>query len=90
MTKKTKKNRRSLSNRNAFIQVRPNFNAAVGAKTFTKGRDPESLKVSADTSSNNSTKVVITRDGGFERMELNGFEARTLQRLLNTHYNIVS
>lgn len=86
MARNKKRTRRSESNRNAFIQRRPNFEAAVGGTTFTKGRDADALKVSARTSSNNSTEVVITREGGFERMVLNGHEARTLQRLLNAHY----
>jgi hypothetical protein len=57
-----------------------------GGYTFTKGRDVESLKVSARTTSNNSTEVVITRFCGDEKLVLSGAEARTLQRVLNKHY----
>lgn len=89
MARKSKKTRRSESNRNAFILVRPNQDAQVGGYTFTKGRDPEALKVSARTSSNNSTEVVITRFRGDEKLVLSGNEARTLQQALNRHYNEV-
>jgi hypothetical protein len=57
-----------------------------GGYTFTKGRDRDALKVSARTTSNNATEVVITRFGGDERLVLSGNEARTLQRVLNKHY----
>ena len=86
MARKSKRSRRSESNRNARILNKPNDQAMVGGYTFTKGRDQDALKVSARTSSNNSTEVVITRFGGDERLVLSGNEARTLQRALNTHY----
>lgn len=89
MARKSKRSRKSESNRNAYILTQPNFEAAKGGYTFTKGRDADSLKVSARTTSNNSTQVVITRFGGEERLVLSGNEARTLQRALNAHYDSV-
>ncbi len=86
MARKSKRSRRSDSNRNSFILNRPTETAMVGGYTFTKGRDADALKVSARTSTNNSTEVVITRFGGDERIVLTGNEARTLQRVLNKHY----
>jgi hypothetical protein len=86
MARKSKKTRRSESNRNSFILNRPNQDAQVGGFTFTKRRDADALKVSARTSSNNATEVVITRYQGDERLVLSGAEARTLQRVLNKHY----
>lgn len=86
MARRSRRARRSESNRNSYILRRPNSDASVGGQTFTKGRDSDALKVSARTQSNNSTEVVLTRFGGEERMVLNGHEARTLQRLLNAHY----
>lgn len=90
MARKSKRSRRSESNRNSRILTRPNYEAATGGFTFTKGRDADSLKVSARTSSNNATEVVITRFGGEEKLVLSGNEARTLQRALNAHYDSVS
>ena len=90
MARKSKRNRRNESNRNSRIVSKSNMNALVGGVTFTKGRDAEALKVSARTNSNNSTEVVITRNGGEEKLVLSGFEARTLQRVLNKHYNNMS
>ena len=87
MARTNKRARKSESNRNARILTKPNFEAAVGGYTFTKGRDADALKVSARTSSNNSTQVVITRHGGEEKLVLSGNEARTLQRALNAHYD---
>lgn len=89
MARKSKKVRRSDSNRNAYILSRPNLDAMIGGYTFTKGRDEDSLKASARTASNNSTEVVITRFRGDERLVLSGNEARTLQRFLNKHYGDV-
>ena len=89
MARKNKKTRRSESNRNAFILNRPNQDSVIGGFTFTKGRDADALKVSARTSSNNSTEVVITRFAGEEKLVLSGAEARTLQRTLNKHYGEV-
>jgi len=86
-TSRSRRTRRSESNRNAYILSRPNEDAQVGGYTFTKGRDRDSLKVSAVTSSANSTEVVITRFRGKERLELNGHEARTLFRLLSSHFD---
>lgn len=86
MARKNSKSTRSESNRSARIVHKTNENALVGGYTFTKGRDADSLKVSARTESNNSTEVVITRYRGDEKLVLNGFEARTLQRALNKHY----
>jgi hypothetical protein len=85
MARKNKRTR-SESNRNARILNRPNLDAMVGGYTFTKGRDADALKVSARTSSSNTTEVVITRFGGDEKLVLSGNEARTLQRALNKHY----
>lgn len=86
MARKSKRSRRSESNRNARILNKPNLDAMVGGYTFTKGRDQDALKVSARTSTSNATEVVITRFGGDERLVLSGNEARTLQRALNAHY----
>lgn len=83
---RSRRARRSESNRNAYILRSPNENAQVGGYTFTKGRDRDSLKASAWTSSSNSTEVVITRQGGEEKLVLTGREARTLQRFLNDHF----
>jgi hypothetical protein len=80
-----------MSNRNAYVLTRPNTSAQRGAYTFTKGRDFTALKVSARTTSNNVTEVVLTRradDGEVERLVLSGAEARTLQRVLNRHYEV--
>jgi hypothetical protein len=75
---------RSESNRNAYILHENEGNRSF---TFTKKRDADTLKVSARTDvTNNSTKVVITRFGGDEKIVLTGHEARTLQRVLNKHY----
>lgn len=86
----SKRNRYVSSNRNSFIISRPNYNAKVGAYTATAGRDQGTLNVAARTLSNNSTEVVITRKDGREWFVLSGSEARTLQRVLNTHYENVS
>lgn len=84
-----KQDRPVSANRNSFIESRPNYNAKVGGFTSTRGRDPGSLNVAARTLSNNSTEVVITRSDGREWFVLSGAEARTLQRVLNTHYENV-
>jgi hypothetical protein len=82
--KKSAKKR--ATNRSSFIYTRPNYESQVGGFTITARRDPGTLKVSLRTSSDNSTVTLITRDG--EKFELSGHETRTLQRALNSHYQL--
>ena len=74
------------ANRRARLVFRSRPSRGLAGFTFTKYRDDGSLKVSARTTVDNSTEVVITRGGNEERLVLNGREARTLQRALNKHY----
>ena len=85
--KKSKKNRRRYeleSNYNARINSRPMRNEN-GIRTWTANRDYGSMRVSAVTSNTGATNLKIYgQDEVF--VDLNGYEARTLFRVLQKHF----
>lgn len=84
MSSRNRKSRRSESNRNSRIVTRPYEGTIYARSTYTSGRDEGTLVAAVDTASNNTTTLQIARAGAM--LELNGHEARTLFRLLETHY----
>lgn len=73
-----------MSNRNSRIVSNVNVHTLHARETYTDRRDPGSLVAVAQTSTNNATNFLLSRGG--VTVELNGHEARTLLRLLETHY----
>lgn len=73
-----------MSNRNSRIVSNVNPHTLHSRVTYTDRRDEGTLQASVRTSTNNATDFVLSRGG--VTVELNGHEARTLLRLLETHY----
>lgn len=72
------------SNRNAIIRNRVTQNGKL--RTETSRRDEGSIGVAASTNpDNNSSQLFIDTPGG-ARLKLTGREARTLYRVLQSHY----
>lgn len=70
-------------NSHAGIESRPNFDAQIGGETFTSNREDD-FAVAAFTDSSNATELRLFV--GQTGINLSGRQARTLQRLLNKHY----
>ncbi len=73
-----------MSNRNSRIVSNVDVHTVHARETYTARRDVGTLQAAVRTSTNNSTDFVLTRNG--VTVEMNGREARTLLRLLETHY----
>lgn len=70
-------------NAHASIESRPNQDALIGGVTFTSNREDEfDLIVRTDSSNTTSLRLFLGQTG----INLSGRQARTLQRLLNKHY----
>lgn len=70
-------------NAHASIESRPNFDAAIGGISYTANRE-DGFGVAIETSSSNATDLSLQL--GVVGVQLSGRQARTLQRLLNKHY----
>lgn len=71
------------ANQNATVESRPNFNAAIGGVTFTQNReDGFDVAISTDSSNASLLSLIV----GQTDISLSGRQARTLQRVLNKHY----
>jgi hypothetical protein len=75
--------RPEYANQHATIESRPNFDAQLGGVTFTRGREDD-FNVAVNTDSSNATNLNLLV--GQVGISLSGRQARTLQRLLNKHY----
>lgn len=88
MRRVSKRNRNRSDDRawetNRYSFVKNTFTKDGKLRTFTAKRDPDTLRVSVVTDSNNSTKLTIAGAEG-EVLVLNGREARTLLRVLSKH-----
>lgn len=73
-----------MSNKNSHIVSENVGETLYGRFTYTDRRDPGTLNVSVETSTNNTTTFVVERDG--VTMRLNGNEARTIFSTLLKHY----
>lgn len=69
---------------NARIVSERNDQSEIGGETFLSGRKPGELHAFVSTESNGLTTIAITRNGF--SLVLDGNEARTLYRLLKSHY----
>lgn len=70
-------------NQNATVETRPNFDAAIGGVTFTQNReDGFDVIVRTDSSNASELRLFVGQTG----LNLTGRQARTLQRVLNKHY----
>ena len=85
MAKRSKKSRMFESNRNARIAVRSNSASTI--VTETKYRDEGSLvaEVQSKSLGRGATRLFI-RDAEGKFLALNGREARTVYRALQTHF----
>lgn len=63
----------------------PNERAMFGGLTYTDRRDDLWYATIGTTTSNATTLLLSTPEGN---VELTGAQARTLQRLLNKHYDL--
>jgi hypothetical protein len=72
------------ANSHAGIESRPNYDAQIGGVSFTSNREDD-FAADAATNSSNATKVRLFV--GQTGISLSGRQARTLQRLLNKHYD---
>ena len=71
------------ANQNATVESRPNFDAAIGGVTFTQNREDDfDVAISTDSSNASLLSLVVGQTG----ISLSGRQARTLQRVLNKHY----
>ena len=88
MSKKSKRFQRPASiNQHATIEVRPNYDAAVGGLTFTANREDDfAAQLATDSSNATALSLFVGQTG----INLSGRQARTLQRLLNKHYSFCS
>jgi hypothetical protein len=78
--------KRNASNRNASIE-NGLLSDMSGTRTFTKGRDTDSMKVSVVTPKTGGTSLKIYNNSYF--LQLNGREARTVYRVLSRHFGDV-
>jgi len=82
----TRRNRKYVpQNRNATIRSRQTRNGKLRTETFRRDEDTVSMAVSTHNV-NNSTDLFIDIPGT-SSVRLNGRQARTLFRLLRTHYD---
>lgn len=82
---RSKRSRRSQSNRNSRIITKNSNSSDLARTTFTSRRDEGTLNAVAVTDSSNSSAFVLSRAG--TTLELNGHEARTLFLTLQKHYD---
>lgn len=72
------------TNKNSRIVQEISDTSALARSTFTDRRDEGTLVAALHTDSGNATDFVIQMPGF--SLQLSGHQARTLQRLLNRHY----
>lgn len=85
MSRNNKRNRRfEYANQHASIAVYPNQDAYVGGASFTENREDD-FSASIATDSSNATSFVVRE--GSTVVQFTGRQARTIQRLLNKHYD---
>ncbi len=71
------------ANQNATVESRPNPDANIGGVTFTQNReDGFDVAISTDSSNTSLLSLIVGQTG----LNLSGRQARTLQRVLNKHY----
>ncbi len=70
-------------NQHATVESRPNYDAQIGGVTFTQNReDAFGVEIFTDSSNASLLKLIVGQSG----VSLSGRQARTLQRVLNKHY----
>jgi len=70
-------------NSHATVESRPNYDAQIGGVTYTQNReDGFDVIVNTDSSNTSELRLFVGQTG----LSLSGRQARTLQRVLNKHY----
>ncbi len=75
--------RPEYANQHATVESKPNYDAQIGGVTYTQNReDGFDVIVRTDSSNSSELRLFVGQTG----LSLSGRQARTLQRVLNKHY----